>query len=50
MPKSSQSSSRHRSRKKTDSEGGDAVAVDLFGNPIDTDLFGSPVYPKPRKR
>jgi len=27
-----------------------AVAVDLFGNPIETDLFGSPVYPKPRKR
>ena len=36
--------------KKTNPEGGDAVAVDLFGNPIETDLFGSPVYAKPRKR
>ena len=36
--------------KKTNPDAGDAVAVDLFGNPIDTDLFGSPVYPKPRKR
>jgi hypothetical protein len=31
------------------SDGDDVVAVDLFGNPIETDLFGSPVYPKPRK-
>jgi hypothetical protein len=37
-------------KKPTDGDGGEAVAVDLFGNPIDTDLFGSPVYPKPRKR
>jgi hypothetical protein len=36
--------------KKTNPEDGDAVAVDLFGIPLDTDLFGSPVYPKPRKR
>jgi hypothetical protein len=36
--------------KQPNPEGGDAAAVDLFGNPIDTDLFGSPVYPKPRKR
>jgi hypothetical protein len=35
--------------KKTNPEGGDAVAVDLFGNLLETDLFGSPVYPKPRK-
>ena len=35
---------------KTDLEGDAAVAVDLFGNPLETDLFGSPVYPKPRKR
>ena len=36
--------------KKTNSESGDAVAVDLFGNPLETDLFGSPVYAKSRKR
>jgi hypothetical protein len=35
--------------KKTDSESGD-VAVDLFGNPVETDLFGDPVYIKSRKR
>lgn len=38
------------SGKTADSESGDAVAVDLFGNPIETDLFGSPIYVKPRKR
>jgi hypothetical protein len=38
------------SKKKTSAEDEDAVAVDLFGIPLETDLFGSPVYPKPRKR
>ena len=33
-----------------DSESDAAVALDLFGNPVETDLLGSPVYPKPRKR
>jgi hypothetical protein len=37
-------------KKKTSPEKGDAVAVDLFGVPLETDLFGSPVYPRPRKR
>jgi hypothetical protein len=37
-------------KKKTDGESGDAVAVDLFGNPLETDLFGTPIYEKPRKR
>ena len=36
--------------KQTNPDAGGAVAVDLFGNPIETDLFGSPLYPKPRKR
>ena len=45
-----QASAAARFRKKTDSESGDAVAVDLFGNPLETDLFGSPIYVKPRKR
>jgi hypothetical protein len=36
--------------KKTEPGGSDAVAVDLFGDPIEADLFGSPVYPEPRKR
>jgi hypothetical protein len=36
--------------KKPDPESGDGVAVDLFGNPVDTDLFGQPVYGKSRKR
>jgi hypothetical protein len=36
--------------KKTNSENGDAVAVDLFGNPVETNLFGDPLYAKSRKR
>ena len=36
--------------KITNGEGGDAVPVDLFGNPVETDLFGQPVYGKSRKR
>src|ERR1035438_5258524 len=28
--------------KTTNPESGDAVAVDLFGDPLETDLFGSP--------
>ena len=26
------------------------VAVDLFGDPVETDLFGAPLYSKARKR
>jgi hypothetical protein len=37
-------------KKKTDLADGDAVPVDLFGNPVETDLFGNPIYPKSRKR
>jgi hypothetical protein len=36
--------------KKQDIESGDTVAVDLFGNPLETDLFGTPLYERPRKR
>ena len=36
--------------KSTNTEGNGDVAVDLFGNPVETDLFGSPVYPELRKR
>jgi hypothetical protein len=38
------------SGKITALESGDAPAVDLFGNPLETDLFGSPIYVKSRKR
>ena len=31
--------------KETNRKGGDAVAVDLFGNPIETHLVGNPIYP-----
>jgi hypothetical protein len=36
--------------KPTAPGSGDAVPVDLFGNPLETDLFGSPIYAKSRKR
>jgi hypothetical protein len=36
--------------KKTDAEAAADVAVDLFGNPLETDLFGDSVYAKSRKR
>ena len=35
--------------QKLESEDDDAVAVDLFGNTIETDLFGNPVYPVKRR-
>ena len=36
--------------KTTDPGSGDAVAVDLFGHPVETYLFGNPVYANSRKR
>jgi hypothetical protein len=39
-----------KEKKTMDLENGDAVAVDLFGNPLETDLFGSPIYAKSRRR
>jgi hypothetical protein len=36
--------------ENTKSENGDAVAVDLFKDPLETDLFGDPLYARPRKR
>lgn len=35
--------------KKTPAEDGDAVPVDLFGNPLDLDLFGNPIQRKTRR-
>ena len=35
--------------QKLESEDGDAVAVDLSGNTIETDLFGNPIYPVKRR-
>jgi hypothetical protein len=37
-------------KKTTDPEGGDAVAVDLFGEPLDVDLFGNRIYPVKGRR
>jgi hypothetical protein len=36
--------------KKVDTESGDAVAVDLFGNPLEISLFGNPTYPVKRRK
>ena len=38
------------SEEKTDPATGAPVAVDLFGNPLDTDLFGNLVVPPKRKK